>query len=115
MIAHYRSTVTEQYVPYVMPQEHGLKSDVRWLRLTDDQGEGLEVRGAPWLHFSASHFSADDLFAARHTFDLSPRPEVILSLDAAHRGLGTASCGPDTLDKYKLLESEYEFGYRLKI
>ena len=115
MVAHHRSTVTEQYVPYVMPQEHGLKSDVRWLRLTDDQGEGLEVRGAPWLHFSASHFSADDLFAARHTFDLSPRPEVILSLDAAHRGLGTASCGPDTLDKYKLLESEYEFGYRLKI
>jgi hypothetical protein len=113
-----RSTVSEQYVPYVMPQEHGLKSDVRWLRLTGEPGQGLEVhgtRGMPWLHFSAGHFTAADLFAARHTVDLNPRPEAILCLDAAHRGLGTASCGPDTLDNYKLLESEYAFGYRLKV
>ncbi len=127
MVGLYRSTVTEQYVPYIMPQEHGLKSDVRWLRLTDQEGHGLEVfgmlgmhgmpgvSGKPWLSFSASHLTAADLFAARHTFELQPRPEVILCLDAAHRGLGTASCGPDTLDKYKLLEPEYQFAYRLKV
>ena len=114
MLGHYRSTVGEQYVPYVMPQEHGLKTDVRWLRLSGDGGRALEVHGAPLLHFSAGHLTAADLFAARHTYDLHPRPEVILCLDAAHRGLGTASCGPDTLDKYKLLASEYTFAYRLK-
>jgi beta-galactosidase len=114
IVAHYRSTVAEQYVPYVMPQEHGLKCDVRWLKLSSEAGRSLEVHGEPALEFSASHFTAADLFAARHTFDLHPRPEVILCLDAAHRGLGTASCGPDTLDRYKLLESVYQFGYRLK-
>ena len=45
---------------------------------------------------AASHFTAADLTAARHTNELEPRPEVLLSLDHAQRGLGTASCGPDT-------------------
>ena len=50
----------------------------------------------PTIGFSASHFTAQDLTDARHTSDLKPRPEVILNLDHAQRGLGTASCGPDT-------------------
>jgi beta-galactosidase len=111
----YHSTVTQEYVPYIMPQEHGHKTDVRWLQLTDAAGQGLRVAGEPTVEFSAGHFTAEDLYAARHTTDLQPRPEVILHLDAAQRGLGTASCGPDTLEKYRLLEREYQFAYRLKI
>jgi beta-galactosidase len=62
-----------------------------------------------------SHFTADDLYRARHTCDLKPRPEVILNLDAAQRGLGTGSCGPDTLPQYCLLAREYRFSYRLTV
>ncbi|MBI5305653.1 MAG: DUF4981 domain-containing protein [Chloroflexi bacterium] len=114
IVGRYASTVTEQYVPYIMPQEHGHKTDVRWLTLVDSSGHGLRVEGDPTIEFSASHFTAADLFAARHTIDLAPRAEVMLNLDGAHRGLGTASCGPDTLEQYRLLESVYRFGYRLK-
>ncbi len=115
MVGVYESMVADEYVPYIVPQEHGHKTDVRWLRLTDAQGRGLEVRGEPTLEFSASHFTDDDLWQARHTSDLQPRPEVILNLDAAQRGLGTASCGPDTLEQYKLQERVYRFAYRLKV
>lgn len=115
LVGHYRSIVADQYVPYIMPQEHGHKTDVRWLALTDVRGRGLRVDGAPTLEFSASHFSDDDLYRARHTCDLQPQPEVFLNLDAAHRGLGTASCGPDTLPRYRLLASEYRFAYRLSV
>jgi beta-galactosidase len=115
LVGRYRSTVTAQYVPYVMPQEHGQKTDVRWLALTDKQGAGLHVDGAPMIEFSASHFTAADLFAARHTYELTPRSEVYLNLDAAQRGLGTASCGPDTLPQYCLLADEYTFAYQLRI
>ncbi|HRA66715.1 MAG TPA: beta-galactosidase small subunit, partial [Caldilinea sp.] len=115
LVARHRSTVSEQYVPYVMPQEHGQKSDVRWLALTDVRGDGLRVAGAPTVEFSASHFTAGDLFQARHTYELTPRPEVYLNLDAAQRGLGTASCGPDTLPEYCLLESVYHFEYVLGV
>jgi beta-galactosidase len=115
MVGRYRSTVTEQYVPYIMPQEHGHKTDVRRLTLSDEEGSGLSVEGAPTFEFSARHFTAGDLFAATHTAELKPRPEVILSLDHAQRGLGTGSCGPDTLEQYRLLKRTYRFTYTLKL
>ena len=90
-------------MPYILPQEHGHHPDTRWLTLTDGAGFGLEVRGRPTIGFTASHFTAADLYAARHTCDLEPRAEVVLSLDHAQRGLGTASCGPDTAPRYRLL------------
>ena len=94
MVGLYRSTVAEQYVPYIMPQEHGHKTGVRWLSLADAAGRGLRVTGRPTLEFSASHLADADLFAARHTTDLRPRPEVILNLDAAHRGPGHRELRP---------------------
>jgi len=115
MIGRYTSTVSGEYVPYIMPQEHGHKTDVRWLTLTDAQGWGLQVAGDPTLEFSASHFTAEDLYAATHTSDLQPRAEVILNLDHAQRGLGTASCGPDTLESYRLLATACHFIYRLQL
>ncbi len=111
----YSDTVTGQYVPYVMPQEHGNHTDVRWLAL-DDGTAGLRVRAADGkpLEFSASHYTADDLFAARHTFDLKPRGEVILNLDYRQRGLGTNSCGPDTLERYRITPGRYVWSYLLE-
>jgi beta-galactosidase len=110
----WRGTVTEQYVPYIMPQEHGHKCDVRRLTLGAEHGRGLEVLGRPTFEFSALHLSDDDLFRARHTIDLVPRAEIFLNIDAAHRGLGTLSCGPDTLERYRLLEREYRFAFTLR-
>jgi beta-galactosidase len=111
VVGRYRSTVADQYVPYIAPQEHGHRGDVRWLELTDGDGRGIRVSGMPLIEFSASHFTAADLTAARHTVDLEPRAEVILNLDHAQRGLGTASCGPDTSPRYRLNAPAYRFSY----
>jgi beta-galactosidase len=114
LYGRWRSTVTDEYVPYVMPQEHGHHGQVARLALTDEHGRGLEVLGRPAVGFTASHFTADDLWRARHTSDLEPRAETILSLDHAQRGLGTASCGPDAGERYRLLEPSYRFSYVLR-
>ncbi|MEM6853759.1 MAG: glycoside hydrolase family 2 TIM barrel-domain containing protein [Planctomycetota bacterium] len=117
-ISRYRSTISDEYVPYVVPQEHGLKTDVRWCKLAS-VGPGpkrsLTLRADRPMCFSASHFTPDDLTQAYHTYDLRPRPEVTVCLDAAHRGLGTKSCGPDTLDQYKVLPGVYRLGYTLEV
>jgi len=99
--ALHRGSVTGQYVPYIMPQEHGLKCQTDWIELGSGDAK-FRVASAHPLAFSASHFHPSDLTAATHTVDLRPRPETWLSLDAAHRGLGTASCGPDTFEKYRI-------------
>ena len=115
MIGQYISTVNEQYIPYIMPQEHGHKTDIRWLSLYNPDGRGIKVEGSPTFEFSASHYVANDLYSARHTYELSPRSDTWLNLDHCMRGLGTASCGPDTLDQYRLLKSKYEFTYTLEL
>jgi beta-galactosidase len=115
MIGRYRSTVSEQYVPYIVPQEHGHKTDVRWLSLINEEGHGIKILGNPTIEFSASHFTINDLFHAGHTNDLNPRDEIWLNIDHKMRGLGGASCGPDTLDDYRLLKSMYEFTFSLEI
>ena len=97
LVGVWESTVTEQYVPYVRPQENGGHADVRWLELTDDDGNGLRIELAAPAQVSATHLRAADLAAATHDVDVVPVAETIVQLDAAHRGLGTASCGPDTL------------------
>jgi beta-galactosidase len=115
MINQYTSTVSQEYIPYIMPQEHGHKSDVRWLFLYDQNGFGIRVNGLPTIEFSISHFTTNDLYSARHTHELTPRSEIWLNIDHAMRGLGTASCGPDTLDKYRLLKPKYDFSYSLEL
>jgi beta-galactosidase len=62
---------------------------------------------------SATHFRAADLASATHDVDLVPRPETIVHLDAAHRGLGTASCGPDTLPAYIVGPGSYRWSWSL--
>jgi beta-galactosidase len=116
LVARYETTVTAEYVDYVMPQEHGHHTDVRWLELSASRKTktpALRITAAPLFEFNATHFAAEDLYAAKHTTDLAPRAETIVYLDAAHRGLGTQSCGPDALDQYKLNAKRYTFSYTL--
>ncbi len=110
----YRGTVDEQYVPYIMPQENGNKTDVRWAALTDDGGLGLLAVGMPLLNVSAHHFTAQDFTGAMHTYDLKRRDEVTLNLDHAQSGLGNASCGPGTLPQYLVEPKETTFCLRLR-
>jgi beta-galactosidase len=100
LVGHWRSTVTDAATQYIRPQENGGRADVRWLALTGGDGRGFRI-DLDWpAQVSATHYRAADLAAATHDVELVARPETIVHLDAAHRGLGTASCGPDTLPRY---------------
>ena len=102
------STVTEQYVPYVRPQENGSKEDARWLELTDATGHGLKIAAEEKpFSFSALHFTVDDLVSARHNYELKPRAETLLSLDAKMGGLGNGSCGPGVLEIFSVPPTNY--------
>jgi len=109
----YESTVTDQYVPYIMPQEHGNHTEVRWLSLGGENARLLVAAAGP-MEFSASHYTAQDIDSAYHTYDLHPRAEVILNLDYRQRGLGTESCGPGPLEQYKIKPDRYGWSYTLQ-
>jgi beta-galactosidase len=109
----YTGSVDDQHVPYIMPQENGNKTDVRWAALQNAQGHGLLMIGEPLLQASVSHYTADDLYAAMHTPDLVRRPEVYVNLDLLQCGLGGASCGPGTLDRHLVWPGEHRFSITL--
>jgi beta-galactosidase/evolved beta-galactosidase subunit alpha len=110
----YSGQVDELSTPYERPQENGNRTDVRWVALTDAYGRGLLATMSPRLDFSAHHYTAGDLEAARHLYEVKPRKEVTLHLDYAQCGIGTASCGPGALPQYELLTQEFHFQTLLK-
>jgi beta-galactosidase len=112
-VARWSSTVTQEYVPYVKPQENGGHADVRWLELSDGKGRGFRLTSDEPRQASAIHFTDTDLATARHDVELRPRPETVIHLDAVHRGLGTASCGPDTLEEYLVKPGTYRWSWSL--
>jgi beta-galactosidase len=101
-IGRFAMTVDDLQTPYVRPQENGSRTEVRWATLTDEAGSGLRFEGAPTFEFTARRWTTEDLDAARHTVDLTPRDAVYVNLDLAQHGIGTASCGPGVLPQYYL-------------
>lgn len=106
-IGRYNSTVTDLYETYVRPQDNGYRGDVRWVEFKDKAGKGVRFSGNFPMFVQALHYDWDDLMYARHrngeerrTVILTPREEICLNLDLRQLGLGGASCGPRTLDKY---------------
>jgi beta-galactosidase len=110
-------------LPYVMPQSYGQRSDVRWWRLEDGAGRGLTVVLADHevpaglethaLVCSAIPHTDEQLEAARDVTELARAPGVVVHLDVAHRGTGTASCGPDTHVRHRLPAGTYRWRWLL--
>ena len=104
--------------PYLVPQEYALRTDCRWFELHDPHsGDVLRIEslGAAPIHVSATHHTPHDLYEAPTVHELKRRDELIVCVDVAHRGLGTASCGPDVLSRYRLTAGRYELAYRLSL
>ncbi len=107
-IGLWRSTVTDQFVDYVRPQDCGMKCDVRWVEFSDRAGRAIRFSASEPLFVQALHYGWEDLAYSRHVngqrrmrSPLVPREEIYLNLDVRQTGLGGASCGPSTMGKYR--------------
>ena len=99
-IARYVSTVAAQYIPYVRPQENGGHAAVRWFEVTNSAGNGLRFAMSKPAQVSVTPNRDAELADATHDVEVKACGNTVVHIDTAHRGVGTASCGPDTLDKY---------------
>ncbi len=114
LVGRYRASVDQLFTNYIFPQENGLRSDCDYVALTNQRGFGLVATGCPKFAFSASRYTPQDLEAARHPHELKKRDEITLILDAAHNGIGTASCGPGVFEPYRLTAKPISFSLRLR-
>ena len=112
----YKSTVEALHVPYIYPQENGYRTEVRWLKFTDNMGDGIAFQGLPTLGFGASRNSLEDFDSEpRHSADMAKRDFIEIYLDHKQMGVGgDNSWGYRPHEQYRLLDNEYSFRFTLK-
>jgi beta-galactosidase len=117
-IGVYRSTVDQEWVEYMRPQENGNKTDVRWVKLTNAAGIGLMATGDVPLNVTARHYTKEDLEHAAYTFQMKRHPETYLNLDLKEMGAGGIdSWSPNAypLPQYRIASDQpYSYSYRLR-
>ena len=120
-IGRYNDKVENQFYWYIRPQETGNKTDVRWLSLLDNEGQGVKITGLQPIAFSALHFSPEDLDPGltrkmQHTIDIVPQKNILLHIDLKQRGLGgDNSWGMYPHNEYRLLDKKYSYSYMIEL
>ncbi len=110
-VGYYESTVTEQYYPYVKPQEHGNHTRVKYLTVTDPaKKEGLRFWTEGEMECNVSHYTSRELTEKKHHHELCPS-NTNIRIDYKVSGIGSASCGPDLREKYRVDEKDIAFKF----
>ena len=119
LIGKYRQTVAEQFYPYIRPQETGTKTDLRWWRVLNTSGNGLQFVGDAPFSASALNYSIESLDDGvqkdqRHSPEVAKAPFTNLCIDKVQMGLGCVnSWGTLPLEKYRVPYQDYEFSFIL--
>jgi len=112
-VDRYSANIADLFHHYLMPQENGNRTDVRWVRFDGSGLPGMMILGQPLINFSVHYCSLSNLTLAQHTNEIVWEPDPYLYIDFAQTGLGSNACGPDTLPKYRLKPQPHRFRFLL--
>ncbi len=111
----YAMNARDLEVRYIVPQENGSRQGVFYLELGAADGRKLHIQSRKPFGFSYLPYTAEDLFRCEHRNELVDLTKGeggcwVLTLDMAHRGVGTGACGPDTMEAYRIRPGTYAQG-----
>ncbi|MBS1565010.1 MAG: DUF4981 domain-containing protein, partial [Bacteroidetes bacterium] len=115
--AIYRLPLADFMEPYVVPQENGNHTDVRWMYLHAGAGQGLLVVADSLLSMSAWPWTEANIVAARHTNKLKDAGYITLNIDLAQMGVGGNDSWSEVaqpLPQYQLPARPYHYGFYLQ-
>lgn len=113
-MGYFETTVSGEYVPYIKPQEHGNHTNVHYAAVYDVLGRGLLFEGCNTFEFKASHYSASQLTEKQLSHDLEASEQTFVRIDFKVGGIGSGSCGPELLEKYRLNDKHIEFEFSMR-
>jgi len=108
----YRSAVRELHEDYLRPQENGSHWDCDYIVMEGRRRKLAAVSSKPFS-FNASVYTQEELTEKMHNYELTECGSIVLCLDYRLNGIGSASCGPQLLPKYKLAEGKFVFDMKL--
>ena len=98
------------YYHYVMPQESGSHYNTTALDIHDI----INITASKPFSFSVLPYSTKQLNDAKHDFELKEDGNTYVNIDLAMSGVGTNSCGPELLEKYRA-PKQGEITFRIKV
>ena len=108
----FRSKVAQMHEDYIRPQENGSHYDCDYVELTNGQCGIVAVSKNPFS-FNASVYTQEELERVSHNYELKESDSTVFCMDYAMNGIGSNSCGPDVLDKYRFDEEAFKFQFEL--
>lgn len=108
----FRSKVAQMHEDYIRPQENGSHYDCDYVELTNGQCGIAAVSKNPFS-FNASVYTQEELERVSHNYELKGSDSTIFCMDYAMNGIGSNSCGPDVMDKYRFDEEAFQFQFEL--
>ena len=111
----YKNKVADNMAAYLVPQECGNKTEVRWAKVTDNRGRGLIISGDR-MNFSALPYTPHELENAAHPYELPPVYYTVIRAAGAQMGVGgDDSWGAQTHPEYLLdVNTKMEFSFDIK-
>ena len=106
----FRSKVAQMHEDYIRPQENGSHYDCDYVELTNGQCGIAAVSKNPFS-FNASVYTQEELERATHNYELKESDSTVFCMDYAMNGIGSNSCGPDVLNKYRFAEESFQFQF----
>ncbi len=105
-IGIYTTTVQDMYEPYLIPQDYGLRTDNRWLEVSDKDGDGLRIKSDYLFNFNIYPFTTDNLTKAVYTYQLEESKGNTLNIDYCTSGVGCTA--RSIFRSYKTPVTKYE-------
>lgn len=110
----FETSVTDHFEHYVRPQENMAHTDTKWMQVGSLSGHGITVaRVEDDFSFNCSHYTPLMLTFTGHDFELNPLKATVVNIDYRHAGIGSASCGPELDNKWKLNDENMVLKFRL--
>ena len=103
----FESDADSEYVPYIMPQEHGNHTNTKVLCIEN----GLTFEAETEFDINVSHYTTEVLDKATHWDELQKDSSTNIRIDYKNSGIGSGSCGPELLEKYRLNEKNIKFDF----
>ncbi|MBQ9570983.1 MAG: DUF4981 domain-containing protein [Prevotella sp.] len=121
-IGIYSQTADEQFYPYIRPQETGTKSDMRWWKQTDANGNGCRISCRRPFYASALHYDIEmlddgDEKDQRHSEQLEKSKFTHVYIDSEHAGVGgidSWSGDAEALKQYRVNYNKKRFGFSIQ-
>ncbi|MHA0857842.1 beta-galactosidase, LacZ type [Paenibacillus sp. CMAA1364] len=112
----YSGKVSEQWTPYLRPQECGNKTDVRHASIINDQKVGLFIQGSPWFELNVQSYTPTEIEAADHAYKLPKSDTTVVRINYKQMGVGgDDSWGSRPHPEYRLFGNRpYSFRFHLK-